>query len=416
MAVDAKKGQESPPARLGKYEVLEPIGKGGMGTVYKARAPDGTTVAVKVLAPHLTNHEVQRSRFYQEARIAMRLAHPHIVRALEVGEDQGYHFLAMEYVAGESLGRRLKRTKSISEAESVRIISQIALALHSAHKEGLIHRDIKPDNILLNEQVDAKLADMGLAKELAADMNLTVTGKGLGTPNFMAPEQFRDAKHADVLCDVYSLGATLYMMVTGEVPFRGNGALDTFLKKSKNEFTPAEELLPTLSERTASVIRLAMAAEPARRPASAKIFAELLTGRFHPSTDPATGAPFVYVVHADAEGRTVKIKGTPKAIRSRIKRGEVPLENARAGYSRRGPFLPLGELAEFRDLTPQRSTVPFVANPPIQAAVEPWNSGDPKVRRTTFASLSFRDVSIVLGTVLVLAALTLALWVRAHWE
>ncbi|MFO0947911.1 MAG: serine/threonine-protein kinase, partial [Planctomycetota bacterium] len=349
-------------------------------------------------------------------RIAMRMAHPNIVRALEVGEDHGYHYLAMEFVAGESLGKRLKRTKSIPEEDAVRIIAQVALALHCAHKEGLIHRDIKPDNILLTEDSDAKLADMGLAKELAADMNLTVTGKGLGTPNFMAPEQFRDAKHADVRCDVYSLGATLYMMVTGEIPFRGNGALDTFLKKSKNEFVPAEEFLPSLSERTASVIRLAMSADPTRRPATAKVFAELLTGKHQPSTDPATGAPLLYVVYTDAQGEIIKIKGTPKAIRSRIKRGEVPLGDARGGYTRRGPFLPLGELAEFRDLTPQRSTVPFVASPPIQAQNTGTSASAASQKRLLmFRSLNRKDVAIVIGTVLVLTALSLAIWAVALW-
>ena len=135
----------------------------------------------------------------------------------------------MEFVDGESLGQRIDREGRMPEDEAVRIIAQVCQGLHKAHKQGMIHRDIKPDNIMVTPQGEAKLTDLGLVKEVDAELNLTRTGRGLGTPHFMAPEQFRNAKNADARCDIYSLGATLYMMVTGELPFgkaRPAGCLD----------------------------------------------------------------------------------------------------------------------------------------------------------------------------------------------
>src|SRR5947209_12345455 len=146
----------------------------------------------------------------------------------------------MEFVEGESLGQRLEREGRMAEAEAIRLIAQVAQGLHRAHKQNLVHRDVKPDNILVRPDGVAKLADLGLVKETDADLNLTRTGRGLGTPHFMAPEQFRDAKNADPRCDVYSLGATLYMMVTGELPFRSvNGPLDAWMKKVQTDLEAA---------------------------------------------------------------------------------------------------------------------------------------------------------------------------------
>src|SRR5262249_1895322 len=143
--------------------------------------------------------------------------------SLDYGDNGDTPYLVMEFVEGESLGQKLEREGRMPEVDSIRIIAQVAQGLHRAHKNGLIHRDVKPDNILVTPDGVAKLADLGLVKEADTDLNLTKTGRGLGTPHFMAPEQFRNAKNADVRCDIYSLGATLYMMVTGELPFKSNG-------------------------------------------------------------------------------------------------------------------------------------------------------------------------------------------------
>ena len=182
-------------------------------------------------------------------RSASNLDHPNVVRALEYGVLGGRPYLVMEFVDGESLGQRIERDGRIPEAEAIRIIALASQGLHHAHKNGMVHRDVKPDNIIVTKEGQVKLLDLGLVKEADNDVNLTRTGRGLGTPHFMAPEQFRNAKNADVKCDIYSLGATLYQMVTGELPFRSMGPLDAWMKKINNELTPPSQIVPDLSER-----------------------------------------------------------------------------------------------------------------------------------------------------------------------
>src|SRR3954469_16519780 len=249
---------------VGNYDLLEKIAEGGMGAIYRGRdRPTGQTVALKVMAPHIASNAVLLKRFEQEFKAANRLDHPNIVRALDYGEADGSPYLVMEFVEGESLGQKLDRDGAMAEAESIRIIAQVAQGLHRAHKLNLVHRDVKPDNVLIRTDGVAKLADLGLVKETETDLNLTKTGRGLGTPHFMAPEQFRNAKSADIRCDLYSLGATLYMMVTGELPFRStSGPLDAFLKKMQNDLRPPRSLNAALSERVDGAIRRAMNPDP----------------------------------------------------------------------------------------------------------------------------------------------------------
>ena len=182
-------------------------------------------------------------RFEQEYNAARQLDHPNIVRALELDNTGSTPYMVMEFVEGESLGSKLERDGKLPEADAKRLIIQVAQGLYKAHKERLVHRDVKPDNILITPDGRAKLADLGLVKEVETDLNLTRTGRGLGTPNFMAPEQFRNAKNADARCDIYSLGATLYMMVTGETPFKAYGPLDSYMRKIENDLTPPRQLV-----------------------------------------------------------------------------------------------------------------------------------------------------------------------------
>src|SRR5262249_427890 len=157
---------------------------------------------------------------------------------------------------------RLDRDGRLPEAEAVRLIAQVCAGLHEAHERGLVHRDVKPDNILVSPDGQAKLIDLGLVKETEADLGLTRTEGGLGTPHFMAPEQFRNAKSADIRCDIYSLGATLYNLVTGELPFASSrGPLDAWKKKINNDLTAPRKLVPTLSRKTDRAIRRAMSAD-----------------------------------------------------------------------------------------------------------------------------------------------------------
>jgi serine/threonine protein kinase len=274
---------------LGKYELLAKLGEGGCGAVYKARhRHTGQVVAVKTLPPGLANDPVYKQRLHQEFRAARLLDHPHIVRALEYEDAGATPFLVMEFVEGESLGDRLERGR-LPEAEALRLIAQVCAGLHEAHRHGLIHRDIKPDNILITAQGEAKLIDLGLVKETEANLGLTRTGRGLGTPHFMAPEQFRDAKNADARCDIYSLGATLYHMVTGKLPFHSaTGPIDALMKKIRNDLPPPGKLVAGLSGRTDRAIRRAMSAAREDRPTSCPEFLGDLLG---PETEAAAPAP-----------------------------------------------------------------------------------------------------------------------------
>jgi serine/threonine protein kinase len=341
---------------VGNYDLLEKIAEGGMGAIYKGRHRDnGQVVAIKVMPAHLASNATLLKRFEQEFRAASRLNHPNIVRALDYGDAGSSPYLVMEFVEGESLGQKIERDGRMPEAEAIRIIAQVAQGLHRAHKQNLVHRDVKPDNILLTRAGDAKLADLGLVKETETDLNLTKTGRGLGTPHFMAPEQFRNAKNADILCDIYSLGATLYQMVTGELPFKSNGPLDAWMKKMQNDLTPPKTLVPTLSDRLDWAITRAMSPERNRRPASCREFVEDLTGHSTRRVSGSnTGVPTTevwYLVYKDEMGTTHTVKGSTSAIRRSLKDGLLgDAENVRASRSKSGPFESLRGYPEFRDL------------------------------------------------------------------
>ncbi len=341
---------------LGNYELLEKIAEGGMGAIYRGRhLASGQVVAIKIMPPHMAANPVLLTRFEQEFRAASRLNHPNVVRALDYNDSGSTPYLVMEFVDGESLGQKVERDGKMPEAEAIRIIAQVAQGLHRAHKQGLVHRDVKPDNILLTHDGVAKLADLGLVKEAESDLNLTKTGRGLGTPHFMAPEQFRNAKNADVRCDVYSLGATLYQLVTGELPFRSNGPLDAWMKKIHNDLTPPRQLVPELSERIDWAILRAMSADPAKRPGSCREFVEDLTGHSTkrlPTVDSSTPIQEMwYLVYKDETGTTHTVKGTTSAIRRSLKDGLLgDASNVRASHTKQGPFEPLRGFPEFRDM------------------------------------------------------------------
>jgi len=354
------------PRSIGNYDLLEKIAEGGMGSIYRGRHREtGLIVAIKIMPAHTASNPVLLMRFEQEFRAASRLDHPNIVRALDFGESGDTPYLVMEFVEGESLGQKLERDGRMSEAEAIRIIAQIAQALHRAHKQNLVHRDVKPDNILLTLDGTAKLADLGLVKETDTDLNLTRTGRGLGTPHFMAPEQFRDAKNADERCDIYSLGATLYQMVTGELPFRSSGPLDAWMKKLRDELTPPRELVPTLSERMDGAIMRAMSGERDNRPKSCREFVEDLTGQ---STRRTAKAPDLvsahqdlwYLMYRDENDKPHTVKGSTHAIRRSLREGLLgDASNVRAGRAKTGPFELLRKYPEFRDIviTPAAANV-----------------------------------------------------------
>lgn len=361
---------------VGTYELVEKIAEGGMGAIYRGRdRASGQIVAVKIMPPHMASNPILLKRFEQEFKVASRLDHPNIVRALDFGDANGSPYLVMEFVDGESLGQRLEREGKIAEVEAIKIVAQVAQGLHRAHKLGLIHRDVKPDNILMARDGAAKLADLGLVKEQDTDLNLTKTGRGLGTPHFMAPEQFRNAKGADARCDIYSLGATLYMMVTGELPFKSSGPLDAWMKKIHNELTAPRLLVPALSERVEWAILRAMDSDPTRRPASCREFIEDLTGhstRRVPTAQAsaAVSAEHWYLVYKDEEGEPHTVKGTTTAIRRSLKEGLLgDATNIRASRSKTGPFESLRAFPEFRDMVVTPAALPTPVPGPTRSSL-----------------------------------------------
>jgi serine/threonine protein kinase len=366
------------PQQIGMYDLISKIAEGGMGAVYKAKSRvTGQIVAIKIIPPDTAKNPILVRRFEQEFKAASLLDHPNVVKAIEYCGTGPSPFLVMEFVDGESLGQRVERDGRVAESLAVHFIAQVCDGLHRAHKQGLIHRDVKPDNILVTADGTAKLTDMGLVKDVEGEQNLTRTGRGLGTPHFMAPEQFRNAKNADVRCDIYSLGATLYMLVTGEVPFAKTSPLDCWMRKIKNDYPPPRQVNPRLSERIDWAIRRAMSAEPKERPASCREFVEDLTGqtaRRGGGADSAPGLPPVpkadlwYLVYKGPNGEPLTVKGTTDSIRQNVKAGNLgDPAGVLVSRTKTGKFAPLRSTAEFRDLVVSPAAVT-----PAQAA-QPTN-------------------------------------------
>lgn len=222
------------PEKLGDYQIIDRIGGGGMGTVYKAlHVRMGRIVALKVLRPEIQQNPVLIQRFNREVRAAARLTHPNIVAALDAREQDGLHFLITEFIAGLDLEQTVRAHGRLPMAAAVDCILQAARGLDYAHRQGVVHRDIKPANLLRDERGVVKILDMGLAR-LDADagntaLELSNSGMVLGTAAYMAPEQARDVRQADARSDIYSLGCTLFYLLTGRPAFSGATALDTVL-------------------------------------------------------------------------------------------------------------------------------------------------------------------------------------------
>ena len=255
----------APGGRFGGFEILEPLGAGGMGRVFRARdlALD-RVVALKVLAPELSHDEAFVQRFQREARAVARLNHPNIVQIYGVGSVDGVHYLSMEYLDGLSLGHYLK-SGHWPESEAILIARQVCQALRVAHAAGLVHRDIKPDNLILTRQGEIKVVDLGIAKRVDDDQSMTQSGSAVGTPHYIAPEQVQGRRDVDGRADIYSLGATLYHLVTGHTPFSGTSGAHVM---SMHLFAPLPDprsFEPALSEGICQVLRMMMAKQREER-------------------------------------------------------------------------------------------------------------------------------------------------------
>jgi serine/threonine protein kinase len=274
--------------QVGPYQVLEKLGRGGMGTVYKARhGSTGELVAVKIASSQVANHPTLRTRFRREFVVANKVSHPNLVRALDHGEENSIPYLVMELVVGEGLDKRLRDKGLLSEPDAVAVFSQVADALRYLHQNMIVHRDVKPGNILVTAEGLAKVADFGLGKELESGSALTRSHLGMGTLEYAAPEQCEDAKQVDLRCDVYSLGVAMYVALSGVYPF-GTGNMYRVLQcKFNNQFSPLSSLRPAISPLLDRLISRCLNFEPDLRPAScAEVLAVLQTVGKEPSNRP----------------------------------------------------------------------------------------------------------------------------------
>jgi serine/threonine protein kinase len=263
---------------LGKYEILEEIGRGGFGTVYKAM--DTTLeriVALKILRSELLHDPVFIQRFEAEAKMAAQLEHPNIVRVYEVGKYQGTRYLAMEYVDGQSLAEILQVRGQLTTQQAQKITQDVAAALDLAHRKGMIHRDIKPSNILIRNDGTVLLTDFGLAKAVAASFaaSLTSTGQILGTLRYMSPEQAEE-KPLDHRADLYSLGIVLYEMLAGRPPFMGDTAIQMIRAHADMDPPLPSQYNKAITPAVESVILRSLAKNPDQRYPSAGQLARAL--------------------------------------------------------------------------------------------------------------------------------------------
>ena len=255
------------------YRIEEPIGQGGMGVVYLAHDVRlGRKVALKLMAPSLARDERYRTRFASESELAMSLEHPNVVPIHDAGEAEGRLYLAMRRVEGTDLRALLREEGALPPPRALAIVSQIAQALDAAHASGLVHRDVKPSNVLLDENDHVYLADFGLTRRLSDEASLRSDALAVGTPAYVAPEQL-EGRTVDGRADVYSLGCLLYECLTGEPPFRADSRLALAWAHLEQEPPRVTERRPELSEAVDAVVATAMAKDPAERFATCAAFA-----------------------------------------------------------------------------------------------------------------------------------------------
>jgi predicted Ser/Thr protein kinase len=263
---------------IGHCTIQRKLGQGGMGAVYLAHHPGlNRSVAIKVLPGDLASNPEFKERFFREARLAARLEHPNVVQVHDVGEEEGIHYISMQYVEGKSLDGILKERKKLSVNEALSITKRVAVALSAAAKLGIVHRDIKPHNILISKDGVVKVADFGLAKDEDANRSISEPGVVMGTPYYMSPEQAKGEK-VDHRSDIYSLGATLYHMLCGKRLFDGGSPISIVMKQANERPVGIRELEPTLPESVVGLLDRMLEKDPARRFSNADELVRALDG------------------------------------------------------------------------------------------------------------------------------------------
>jgi serine/threonine-protein kinase len=248
----------------GRYKLEAKLGSGGMSTVYLAK--DGTldrAVAVKVMHREMSEQPEQLERFRQEARAVAKLSHPNVVAVIDAGEDGGHPYIVFEYVEGETLKQRIARVGALDTQEALAYAIEIGRGLTVAHARNMVHRDIKPQNVLIDAEGRAKLTDFGISRQLEQD-GMTATGRVLGTTDYVAPEQAM-GHPVDPRSDVYSLGVVLYEMLIGQVPFHADSQVGVAMKHVNEELPDVQQRRPEISAAAALVVERATAKDPAER-------------------------------------------------------------------------------------------------------------------------------------------------------
>ncbi len=387
-AANAKRPNgEVEPTQVGDYRILRLLGQGGMGAVYLGfDAKSDRQVAIKVLdSDQAPNQNILR-RFQREGRHGAMLEHANIVRTLDMGQDSltNRHYIVLEYIDGPSAHDLLDREGRLKVGDALHIILDIARALEHAHKNQIIHRDIKPGNILITSAGLAKLSDLGLAKHRDDSTNLTHATQGIGTPYYMPYEQAINAKGADERSDIYALGATLFHLVTGEVPFSGESSLDIVEKKKLGFYAPASSVNPEVTARLDNILAKMLARDPdgryqtvsqvivdiertqlasaipsfirldsamrdpvVRRRLTAPLEATQPDVRVHQALQDTPAEPMWVLRFADADGETHEVEATTRDILDRLRAGAIPLD-AEAAKPDRGKFKPLARWPDFQ--------------------------------------------------------------------
>ncbi|MHC5077996.1 MAG: serine/threonine protein kinase [Planctomycetota bacterium] len=306
------------------FEIHNKIGQGGMGAVFRAvQKSTGREVALKILPPQFNRDTTYLKRFLREAKVAAQLNHPNIVQCIDAGFSRGHNYIAMEYVRGTDLDSILRQEGRFLEAEALQIAEQVSRALEHAHRKQLVHRDIKPSNIMITKDGLAKLLDLGLAKgigpENATDTNrITQTGMAVGTPCYIAPEQAQGAQDMDIRADIYSLGATLFHMVTGKTPFSAPSPAGILVMHISSPVPKANQIEPTVSEATSHLIEIMMAKSPEKRFADPQklVQAILETREGIPPTGPPVDGAFLDAPTITTGAATNTLEKLSSSVRS----------------------------------------------------------------------------------------------------
>jgi serine/threonine-protein kinase len=398
----ARPSDSSELRRLGEYRILRRLGEGGMGAVYLAyHEASDRQVALKVLSDQLASNQGFVDRFYREAKSGRLLNHPSIVRSYGAGQDPttSKHYLVLEYVDGTSAQALLEQFGRLAVGDAVHIALDIARALEHAHSRNIIHRDIKPDNILITRSGVSKLADLGLARRLDEASHLTAARQGFGTPYYMPYEQALNARHADGRSDIYALGATLYHLLTGQVPFPGETPLEVVEAKDRGAYIPASQLNDQVPRILDQILYRMLARQPRDRYQTAsELIVDLERSRLaaplpsYADPEQALKDPWVRVCLASSgqptqpdlaqlpltetplptpeeeeadrpktwiarflgrDGRWKRSRLTTEQVAQRLRDGRLPAETEVCGNPREG-FRPVSAFLEFKPALPHK--------------------------------------------------------------